>query len=103
VVRELAPSNIYPAGETAAAHGLIELVRCDCIDRLRTCECGRWYYAKRADGIACSDSCRKRIHDRTDKAKETRKTRLKANADYNSGKVFVKGTPDKSKPSRRIP
>ena len=96
VIRELPEDSRFPARETMAAHGLLELARHECLDRIRHCDCGRWYFALRDDGVACSDTCRKRIHERTPEAKAKRRQRLQDNAEYNTGKIFLKGKHAKS-------
>jgi hypothetical protein len=52
-----------PYGEVMAAHGVLEMVRCGAIDRMRQCKrkgCQRWFYAVRLDSVTCSDPCKKK-------------------------------------------
>lgn len=78
-----------PQGEVMAAHGILELARCGLLDRIRTCECGQWYFARKKDGVACSGTCRQRIHDRKPEVKARRAAKAKANRLYTSGKVYI--------------
>jgi hypothetical protein len=66
-----------PYGEVMAAHGILELARHQALARVRQCECKRWYFAKREDGVACSDTCRKRIYDQKPEVKNKRKRKAK--------------------------
>jgi hypothetical protein len=81
--------TLRPYGEVLAAHGILELARRRALSRIRECDCGDWYFAKREDGVACSDTCRKRIHDRKPEAIERRRKKAKEYADFRSGKNFL--------------
>ncbi len=78
-----------PYGEVMAAHAILELVRSGALHRVKQCDCGRWFFMKRRDGVACSNTCRKRIHDRKPEVIERRRKAAKTNADYNSGKIHI--------------
>lgn len=78
-----------PYGEVMAAHGILVLARSGALDRIRRCDCDRWYYAKRVDGVACSGTCRKRIHDKKPAVIEKRAQQARTNSTYKSGKVYV--------------
>lgn len=84
-----------PYGEVMAAHGILELVRSNALSRIRQCDCGRWFFALRIDGVACSDTCRKRIHDQKPEVKKRRKDKAKKNSDYTTGLIHVNNQHDK--------
>jgi hypothetical protein len=77
-----------PAGESVAAHSIIELAKRGLLDRLHQCDCGKWYFARFAHQRSCSVACRRRVYEKTEKFKSKRRKymrkyyRLK-----NSGKV----------------
>jgi hypothetical protein len=79
-----------PYGEVMAAHGILELARSRALNRVMQCDCGIWFFAKRIDGVACSGTCRKRIHDRKPEVIERRKSKARKNAEYNSGRIHLK-------------
>lgn len=78
-----------PYGEVMAAHGILELARSEVLHRIKQCDCGRWFFMKRRDGVACSDRCRKRIHDRKPEVIERRKKQARKNGGYTSGKIHL--------------
>jgi hypothetical protein len=86
-----------PYGEVMAAHGILTLaaaadplrVKSRALDRIRRCDCGRWYFAIRFDGVACSDRCRKRIHDKKPAVKAKKAKDARTNLKYKNGKIFV--------------
>jgi hypothetical protein len=84
-----------PYGEVMAAHGILELVRSNALTRIRQCDCGRWFFALRSDGVACNDTCRKRIHDQKPEVKKRRKDKAKKNLDYTTGLIHVRKQPGK--------
>jgi hypothetical protein len=84
-----------PYGEVMAAHGILELVRSNALSRIRQCDCGRWFFALRTDGVACSDTCRKRIHDQKPEVKRRRKEQARNNSDYTTGRIHLRKQPDK--------
>jgi hypothetical protein len=90
-----------PYGEVMAAHGILELVRNNALTRIRRCDCGRWFFALRIDGVACSDTCRKRIHDQKPEVKKRRKDKAKNNSDYTSGLIHVKKLQVKRRAQRK--
>jgi len=58
-----------PFAELLAVRGIVGLAKLGRLDRLRTCRCGRWFYAERADRIVCSARCRQRAYEQSDKVK----------------------------------
>jgi len=85
---EDAVCGIRPAGESVAAHSIIELARRGLLDRLRQCDCGKWYFARFAHQRSCSSTCRRRVYEKTEKFKtKRRKYMRKYYRLKNSGKV----------------
>jgi hypothetical protein len=84
-----------PYGEVMAAHGILELVRSNALSRIRQCDCGRWFFASRIDGVACSDTCRKRIHDQKPEVKKRRRDKAKKNSEYTTGLIHVRNKHDR--------
>jgi len=89
---QILPPALRPYGEVLAAHGILELARRGALSRIRECDCKKWYFAKREDGVACSDTCRKRIHDRKPEVVERRRKKAKEYAEFRSGKNFLEKT-----------
>ncbi len=91
VIRALPKSSQYPAGEALAAHGIIELARNSLLDRVKACACGRWFFANNPLRVACSVRCRQLNWEKSPEVLKRRKRQAKANAEYNSGRVHVRG------------
>lgn len=93
-----AEHNIYPAYETLAAYGIAELTKLGGLDRLRSCDCGRWYFAPREKSPACSTACRKQYWDQKPENKAARKVRDVANrknfrsGSFGSSKAIARGS-----------
>lgn len=105
MMQQLQPT-FRPYGEVMAAHAILELVRSGALHRIKQCDCGLWFFMKRRDGVACSDRCRKRIHDRKPEVIEKRRKNAKLNAHYNSGKIHIQryeesSSQNASKPGRK--
>jgi hypothetical protein len=91
-----------PYGEVLAAHGILELARRQALSRIRQCGCKRWYFAKREDGVACSDTCRRRIHDQKPEVKDERKRKAKElRLLHENGKVKEPDTAAKKAATRK--
>lgn len=58
------------AGALMAAVRLIERKE---MDRLRRCDCGKWYFASRSDQKSCSATCRQRRHAGTPEFRAARR------------------------------
>lgn len=77
-----------PTGESVAAHGILALAQIGLLDRIKRCDCGKWYFARFTHQRSCSANCRRRVYEKTEKFKAKRRKymrryyRLK-----NSGKV----------------
>jgi hypothetical protein len=78
-VMQMLQPTLRPYGEVMAAHGILELVRRCALCRIAFCVCKRWYFKKRKDSVACSDTCRKLIHDRKPEVIERRRNKRKDN------------------------
>ena len=87
---QAADPGLRPEGEVMAAHGILELARSEALDRLRICDCDKWFFAKRKDGVACSDTCRKRIHDQKPEVKEKRQEKARNNLEIRSGNIYLR-------------
>jgi hypothetical protein len=87
-----------PHGEVMAAFGLLELVRAGCLARVKRCDCGRWYFARKFDSVSCGQNrCRQRVYDQKPEVKERKKANREKNAAYVSGMVHVGGKNAKAK------
>jgi hypothetical protein len=98
---EVLQPTLRPYGEVMAAHGILELARSEALHRIKQCDCKRWFFMKRKDGVACSDTCRKRIHDRKPEVINRRKVNAKTNEDYKSGKIHIRKPLAKQKSGRQ--
>jgi hypothetical protein len=77
-----------PVGESLAARSLCEIAYLRRLDRVRTCLCGTWFYAKRADQTSCSPTCRKNKHQQTEAFREKRRIYMRSYYRLkNSGRV----------------
>jgi hypothetical protein len=63
-------------GEFQMLSWVIKLSEQGLLDRMRTCSCGRWFFAVRSDSAFCSASCRKSEYEQ----KSERVERRRANA-----------------------
>lgn len=91
-----------PYGEVMAAHGILELARTSLLCRIKQCDCKRWFFMKRKDGVACSGTCRKRIHDRKPEVIKRRKQKARINSEYKSGKIHTQKRLQSSSPANRV-
>lgn len=66
-------SGRYPAGESLAIHGVIELAKLHLLERVSRCECGRWFFVKFAHQYFCTARCRKKHHESSEAFKATRR------------------------------
>jgi len=73
--------------EAATAHCILGLAEANVLDRIRRCECNRWF-AGRKNQKSCSAACRHKRYERTDAFKASRRQYMR---EYNrlkrSGKV----------------
>lgn len=80
--------GVRPAGESVAAHSILELAKAGLLDRINRCDCGKWYFARFRHQHSCSAACRRHVYETTEKFRAARRKymrkyyRLK-----NSGKV----------------
>jgi hypothetical protein len=85
--------SFRPYGEVMAAHGILELVRNNALERIRQCNCKLWFFAVRKRTVAHAPTCRKRLYDQTPEAIAKRKKRAKDNEPFTSGKIHLKKSP----------
>ena len=75
-------------GEAQMAELVIDLSKSGMLNRIRLCQCGKWFFARRRDSLSCSAKCRKAEYEMT----ETRIQKRRENARkyywlHQSGKV----------------
>src|SRR5260370_38003921 len=63
----------FPAGESLAAHGVIELAKQKLLDRVLFCVCGKWVFRRFAHQRSCSATCRHKLYEQSDEYKENRR------------------------------
>jgi hypothetical protein len=66
-----------PAGESVAAHGVIELTKQKLLDRIRCCICGKWFFARFMHQRSCSAKCRHKNYEQSEEFKENRRTYMR--------------------------
>jgi hypothetical protein len=66
-----------PAFESVAIHNAIELARLGLLQRIISCECGRWFFAKFAHQRFCSTRCRKRHHEQSEAFRAARRAYMR--------------------------
>lgn len=74
-----------PSGEWLAVDGVLRLAKANRLDRLQTCACGKWYFAKFSHQRFCSTECRVKFWESSDERKEQK--RKKAREYYEFHKV----------------
>ena len=62
-----------PAGESVAAHGIVEIARAGLLDRVNRCDCGNWFFARFRHQRSCSASCRRNLYEKTEAFKAKRR------------------------------
>ena len=72
-----AVSGRFPAGESVAAHGVIELTKQKLLDRIRCCVCGKWFFARFMHQRSCSAKCRHKNYEQSEEFKENRRTYMR--------------------------
>lgn len=77
VFDEGAVAGKRPAIESIAIHNAIELARRGLLQRIISCECSRWFFAKFLHQKFCSVRCRKRHHARSDSFKAARRAYMR--------------------------
>jgi hypothetical protein len=80
-------STLRPYGEVMAAHGILELARSGALSRIRQCDCGRWFFAIKKNGVAHHRNCRQKIYDRKPEIIAKRKAQNKNNDLIVTGKI----------------
>jgi hypothetical protein len=68
--------------EGQAIHALVRLADQGLLDRLRTCDCGVWYFARFAHQRFCSEECRVRFWETSEERKEKKRSQARANYLY---------------------
>lgn len=59
--------------EVQAAHAVLDLARFGVLDRVRTCHCGKWFYASRSNRVHCSEGCKHRRYANSDEFRKHRR------------------------------
>jgi hypothetical protein len=62
-----------PPGENRAVDSVIDLAKDGLLTRVRSCVCGRWYFADRKNQSSCSPACRHRKYEQTESFKAMRR------------------------------
>jgi hypothetical protein len=62
-----------PAGESVAAHSIIAVAKLGLLDRIRMCDCGKWFFARFLHQRSCSATCRRHVYEKTQKFKAKRR------------------------------
>lgn len=77
-----------PSGESVAAHSIFEIAKAGLLDRIKQCDCGRWYFARFRHQCSCSTACRRRVYEKTQSFKAKRRKYMRKYYHLkNSGKV----------------
>ncbi len=77
-VRFIAESlGTRPHLETALVWRIVELAKQGLIRRVRKCNCGEWFFAKRQDQKSHSPRCRHRLYENTDQFKKRHRERAR--------------------------
>ena len=63
----------FPAGESLAALGVIELTKRNLLARIRRCICGNWFSAHFAHQQSCSAKCRHKNYEQSEEFKANRR------------------------------
>jgi hypothetical protein len=66
-----------PAIESVAVHSAIELARRGLLQRIMSCECGRWFFGKFTHQRFCSTRCRKRHHEHSEAFRAARRAYMR--------------------------
>ncbi len=67
----LAGGQIIP--EATAVHAIVRLVEAGLFDRLKTCACGEWYFARFSHQRFCSPECRVTFWESSEERKEQKR------------------------------
>jgi hypothetical protein len=85
---QLGPHTVI---EAACGRELLQLAKYGLLDRLRTCICGQWFYAKRRDQKSCGKAvCRQKLCAATEGFKEHRRHYMQYRYAMNFGKDWVR-------------
>jgi hypothetical protein len=66
-----------PPIESVAIHNAIELAKRGLLQRIVSCECGRWFFAKFQHQKFCSARCRKRHHEGSETFRAARRAYMR--------------------------
>jgi hypothetical protein len=79
---EAALMDRHSVYEGQAVHALVRLADQGLLDRLKTCDCGVWYFARFAHQRFCSEECRVRFWEGSEERKERKRAQARANYVY---------------------
>jgi hypothetical protein len=71
-----------PAQESHAVRAVIELAKQNKLQRLRSCDCGRWYFVKFSHQRFCSAECRIKFWESSEERKVQKRERARDNYVY---------------------
>jgi hypothetical protein len=74
--------RLMTAAESIAVHGIVGLAHAGLLDRLRTCKCGLWYFARFSHQNFCSTTCRVKFWEGSELRKEQKRQRARENYLY---------------------
>ena len=74
--------QLMSATEAIAVHGIVGLAHAGLLDRLRKCECGRWYFARFSHQNFCSSTCRVKFWEGSEERREQKRQRARENYLY---------------------
>lgn len=76
------PVGQFPDQELDAVTALTHLALLDKVDRIRRCECERWYFLRFAHQRFCSEECRVRFWESSEERKEQKRAQARRNYPY---------------------
>jgi hypothetical protein len=89
-----------PIGESRAVHAAVELTRQGRLDRLKTCSCGLWYFAKFSHQKFCSEECRLKFWENSEERIAQKRARSREYYEYH--KVHARKQVAKKKGSGQV-
>jgi hypothetical protein len=69
--------------ELFAVHAVVHLADAGLLDRLQTCACGKWYFARFSHQRFCSPECRVTFWESSEERKEQKRKRARQNYVHN--------------------
>jgi len=71
-----------PFNESLGVHAVIGLAKQGLLDRIQTCECGKWYFRRFTHQKFCSQECRIKFLESSEERKEQKRQRARENYLY---------------------